>query len=173
MKKHARRFSSFSLALSLTVALTVTAPSARAAFSPFSIALKGAYNGSNDQLPGKSVSVAGIRASVFSGGHDAMDGLAVAVGANFDNEASGFQIAAAGRNEAESSDYGLFQVSIFGNKLGGSGGVFQISFVNETDGQVEGIQLGFGNKAAGSFDGEPRHTPVIASSPAIWQSPQM
>ena len=153
MKNRTRHFPFFPPALALTLALTVAAPPARAAFSPLSIAIKGAYNGSNDQLPGKSVSVAGIRASVFSGGHDAMDGLAVAVGANFDNEASGFQIAAAGRNEAESSDFGLFQISIFGNRLGGDGGVFQISLANETEGQVEGLQIGIVNKSAGSFDG--------------------
>lgn len=136
----------------ILAALCAAVP-AFAGFSPLSIAVKGAYNGSDDQLPGKYNTVAGFRIALFSGGHDGMFGLAVSAGANFDDGASGFQIAAAGRNEAESAPFGLFQLSVVGNRLGGDGGVVQISIRNEIDGTAEGFQLGVANEVDGGFSG--------------------
>lgn len=134
--------------------LLFSALRASATVYPLGFSINGTpFDRDDVQLPESPQSVYGFRIGLARAGHAEMAGLAVAVGSNRDKFAGGFQIAALGKNFADSADWGLWQIAQFGNKLDGDGGVFQLSLYNEIDGNGEGFQIGLVNEIGGSGSG--------------------
>lgn len=142
---------SFSAALAALLSICV---SASATVYPLGFSINGTpFDRDDVQLPESPQCVYGLRVGLARAGHAEMAGLAVAAGSNRDKFAGGFQIAVFGKNHAEFADWGLWQVSPFGNTLEGSGGVVQLALYNEVEGSAEGLQAGFFNEAYGHFSG--------------------
>lgn len=142
---------SFSAALAALLSACV---SASATVYPLGFSINGTpFDRDDVQLPESPQCVYGLRIGLARAGHAEMAGLAVAAGSNRDKFAGGFQIAVFGKNHAESADWGLWQVSPFGNTLEGSGGVVQLALYNSVEGSAEGLQVGFYNEILGDFDG--------------------